>query len=843
MMLRQLRLGIAILTFFQSLLSFAQGNYGFVKPPAPGIHPRIIFSPSELPELQQRIRNGPALVGFTAAQHLALDFTDTNSKVANLIAKLNGGEPASDSELEVISGGIREGSFAAYVLQDQKLIDVVLQALMIYVERVPITSKLDFSRNLPGIAFGYDWLYNRLSQSQRQSVRKWLVAALNAYASELSGAVYGFKPNAQESRTFNWVGFGCGAIGISTLAIEGEPGYNPQWYQSAASGLKDFLHYGIGSEGAPVESIWYFSYGMSNGALLLDAMARRGDLALQDPYLKNVPLWWAYDMFPWAHGDFNALQDTRDLMPGAAEIYYLLNLAWPNNPVMHWVYASYIQNQNGGPLSETIRALWTTPAEEPRPESIPALPLARFFATNGLVYARTGWNSDDTYLEFQSDPVGAGGGHAHADRNSFTLAGSGRLWIVDGGGWFPQDIFHNLVFIDGHAEGFFPQRGNVVDYEDSGWATGVTGDAKDAYDWQVQQAPNAVMMRGFGSIPYNKVLKAKRTAILIRGPHAYAMIIDDIQKDLNPHEYAWMSLTPLGNTFEPMDAHRAMLVPTDSGATVAIDPAVDGSKRQALKATFRISQAGHYRLWLLTGRNYWTFWTWGGSVRIDGGNPIRFFAEAGDNSQIHWQPVTPSQNAPDFILSPGEHSFELSEPNDEQVAYTALLVAPSTFDAVASNQLSIPPSYPMIRFASLPSLPTGWRVRPTDSNPPQMLFQVLNPQEASLSASVFQFVRPDHNVEHDYGHRPEIRLSAASRIIEPKFRVLLYPHRKQDPIPSVASNASNATITWPDGTLDKWTFTTPTMINGAAATVAATVQRRLPSGKILNLQMKPLLNQ
>ncbi|WP_158748689.1 hypothetical protein [Acidobacterium sp. S8] len=839
-MLRQLRLAISVLIFCHSISSPAQEKYGFVKPPAPGIHPRIIFSPSELPELEQRTRNGPALVGFMAAQRAAQGFADTNSKVANLVAKLNGGEPALENELEVISGGIREGSFAAYVLQDQKLMDVVSQALMIYVERVPITSKLDFSRNLPGIAFGYDWLYNHLSQSQRQSVRKWLVAALNEYASELSGEAWGFEPNAQESRTFNWVGFACGAIGTSALAIEGEPGYNAQWYQSAASSLKDFLHYGIGSEGAPVESIWYFSYGMSNGALLLDAMARRGDLALEDPHLKNVPLWWAYDMFPWAHGDFNALQDTRDLMPGAGEIYYLLNLAWPNNPVMHWVYASYIQNHNGPP-SDMTQALWATPVEEPRPESIPALPLTRYFVTNGLVYARTDWTSDGMYLEFQSDPVGVGG-HAHADRDSFSLAGSGRLWIVDGGGWFPQDIFHNLVFIDGHAEGFFPERGNVIDYEDAGWATGVTGDAKDAYSWQAQQVPGAVMIGGIASTPYNAVKKAKRTAVLVRGTHAYAMIIDDIQKDLAPHEYAWMSLTPLGNTFVPMDAHRAVLVPTDSGANVAIDPAVDGNKRQALKTTFKLPQAGHYRLWLLAGRDYWTFWTWGGSIRIDGSNPIRFFAKAGDNSQMHWQPITPSQNAPDFILSPGEHSFELSEPHDEQVAYAALLIAPSTFDAVASNQLSIPPSYPMIRFASLPSLPTGWRVRAMDSTPPQMLFQVLNPQEASLSASVFQFVRPD-NKEYDAGHGPEIRLSAAARTIEPKFRVLLYPHHKQDPLPNVVSNARNATITWPDGTIDKWTFATPTTINSAPATIAAIAQRCMPDGKILNLQMKPQLNQ
>jgi hypothetical protein len=35
------------------------------------------------------------------------------------------------------------------------------------------------------------------------------------------------------------------------------------------------------------------------------------------------------------------------------------------------------------------------------------------------------------------------------------------------------------------------------------------------------------------------VQKAFRTAGLVRGPHPYALVIDDIQKDTSSHDYRW----------------------------------------------------------------------------------------------------------------------------------------------------------------------------------------------------------------------------------------------------------------------------------------------------------------
>jgi hypothetical protein len=777
-------------------------RYGFTPPPIPGVHPRICFNPSELGTLRQRTSDGPAARGLVAAEHVANELADKRTRTGGLGSMLLSGRSLSNAQLVLVAAALRDASFAAYVTGNVNLLTSTKVILLAFIRDVRLSPSLDSSRITPGVAFAYDWMYDSLSPEERNAVRGWIADACVDFQAQLAEEVYGFKPGDESKRNYNWVGYVTGAFGITALAIEGEPGYQAGWYTDAASSMNDFLRNGIGPEGAPVESIHYFAYGMANGAFLLNAMSRRGQAVFNSPNLEKVPLWWTYDLYPWGK-DFNDLQDTRDIMMGIEEPFDLLQLAYREDPVMQWVYRNY-RDGYPDPQSNTAVALWAAEPDRALDVGKFGLPLSRFFAFNGLAYFRSNWTRDGLYLEFQSDPVLAGPSHAHADRNSFTLAANGNLWITDGGGWLPQDLFHNLVFIDGKAEGYFPQRGRITQYKESEWAAGVVGDAKGAYDWRTDW-PNSAggrLVEGLTSFPYNPVLRATRSLAVVRGEHPYVLVADDIQKDQHPHLYSWQILSPLGNALHVTGRTSGVMTPADLGAYVEPDPT--SIRPGALNCSFRIKASGTYNLWLLMGRDYWTPWNWGGSLRVDQGQSIRFLAREGDNSHRHWQLQNLNPSASSKFMPAGDHTLSISTIGTVQ--FSAFLLAPEVFDALRSDQT--PPSSTLVRFAELEQLPKGWRLVPAEPNPGQLAIEILSPSSADLKWRIFDFVRPDSTTYQ--GPRPnpssELQISANVETVRPDFRVLLLPRHKNDGMPIIQNLPERTKLQWPDDTTDSITF-------------------------------------
>ena len=773
-------------------------SYGFTVPPPPGIHPRICFNPSELRGLRERTLHGPAARGLAAAEHIANQLVDERTNIGTLSAMLSSGKSLSSAELILVSSALREASFAAYATGNPNLSASVRRALVGFVQHAKLVPSSDYSRTVPGVALAYDWIYDSLSPEERDAVRRWIADSCSDFHAQLSRETFGFRKGDESKRNYNWVGYITGAFGITALAIEGEPGYQASWYADAASSMNDFLRNGIGPEGAPVESIHYFAYGMANGAFLLNAMARRGESVYDNPNLKRVPVWWAYDLYPWGR-DFNDLQDTRDIMMGIEEPFDLLQLVYADNPVMQWVYKNYLDG-SPDPQSNTAVALWAAEPNRGIDASQLGLPLSGFFAFNGLAYLRSNWDKDGVYVEFQSDPVLAGPTHAHADRNSFTLAANGNLWITDGGGWLPQDLFHNLVFIDGRAEGYFPQRGRITRYKDSGWATGITGDAKAAYDWRTDRtnSPGGQMIEGLTSFPYNPVSKATRSLVMVRGEHPYVLLVDDIQKDEQPHLYSWRILSPLGNALHVLGHTSGVITSADLNSYVQPDPSLS----RPLTCIFEIKTPGQYKLWLLMGRDYWTPWNWGGSLQLDGGQSTRFFAREGDNAHRHWQVQKLASSS--TFMNTGNHTLSISPIGTVQ--FSALLVAPDSFDALRSSQP--PESAAVVTFANLRQLPRGWKLISAEQNPGQLAINILSPSSADLGWQVFDMVRPDSKTYH--GPQPssgsELQISADVQTVRPNFRVLLLPFHRDEKMPLIQSQSDRTTIDWPEDVRDVITF-------------------------------------
>ncbi len=812
--------------------AWAQVRYGSEPPPAPGIHPRICLTPKEIPLLQTRIKNSPAREAFAGCEGIAVQLLNPKSLPAAVVSRLeNGTGSVSEAEKQQLSDTIREAAFVSLVTPKPDLVLASRTALLTFVRHIPPKSITDLSRVTMGIALAYDWLFSSFADIERQTIRRWLALTCSIAEERLDQQTTGFRKGEEAKRNMNWVPFTVGAFGVTALAIEGEAGYRSVWYDKAVASMENFLDHGIREEGAPVETIHYFAYGMANGAVFLDAMARRGHALWNHPHLRKIPLWWTYDLLPWGR-DFNSLADTRDLHTGMGEIYYRLALAYPDDPVMQWVYKNYTESENGAQLSPFTAALWMTPAVANVTAASLKLPLSRYFAQNGLAYLRSGWGNDDTYFEFQSDPIPSEPLHAHADRNSFTLMSKGRVWALDRGYHYNRGIDHNLVQIDGKSEGVFPHVGRILAYQDNDWATGIAGDATQAYRWKVelQGTAGTRSVSGLAAREYNPVSKAYRSGTLVRGKHPYVLIADDIQKDAQTHEYAWQMLTPLSNRVETLDAKRVLLKPVDSGSAVGLNGSVGFAQQEPLKVAFDIKKAGSYHIFLLMGREPWTSWTYGGFLTLDQGAAVRFLAKEGDNAQTHWQKITLDKQSGGVPLTPGRH--EIAVQAYGSVRFAAMMVAPTNFDPVQPTEAAFPPDCLVHRFAEANSLPKGWSRVVAETHEPRLLVQVISPAEVRFQSDLLHNPREDDKQTTD---GTVVRLRATATTKAPKFRVLLYPHRAGDPLPRVETRGDVVTVTWLDGIQDTWEFSQKG--TGGSTLDAAVILQRKSGQNIQTLRL------
>jgi len=229
------------------------------------------------------------------------------------------------------------------------------------------------------------------------------------------------------------------------------------------------------------------------------------------------------------------------------------------------------------------------------------LPLDLFCRDTGLMSCRSSWADDAVHLTFRCRTDKYFLGHMHPDVNSFELWANGREWFIDPGKYAGQNDLHATVLIDGIGGGgclnwwTWPSLPGIFEsFTSSDQLVMGVGNAKPFYDYtphQPQGPPKAEPRRtapalksepvvdhglrwrdfiyrddGKSPVPYwrekpvgydfgymsgqapiysyNPVLRARRTAALVRGMHPFVIIADDIQKDDAPHRYTWIANMP-----------------------------------------------------------------------------------------------------------------------------------------------------------------------------------------------------------------------------------------------------------------------------------------------------------
>ncbi len=224
------------------------------------------------------------------------------------------------------------------------------------------------------------------------------------------------------------------------------------------------------------------------------------------------------------------------------------------------------------------------------------------------------------------------GGHTHGDKNDFTLSALGRIWVRKsyGGSQFQPTYFHSCVLIDDLGMGVGDpdgdkcrQPGTVLEMSSGEDISLMAGDATYAYtwewDWSTQPITNdhpklgqdnweavtetwndflvndeseahfdipfydyadwheADRYERMVKRPYNPMEKVIRTVAMLKGDHPYMLVVDDLKKDANTHNFKW-----LAQMARDLEIDQTIVNLTDDNYQCDIifkEPASEGNRR------------------------------------------------------------------------------------------------------------------------------------------------------------------------------------------------------------------------------------------------------------------------
>ena len=668
------------------------------KVPAPGVHPRMFFSPEDLPELRRRIKEDRGaqeayknILAWANALKLTYDENASYAKPdwvngafhnhgriidlhriggynptrENYFAKLVAGEKPKQYEKSA-SGFFPLASTEAFrcLIEDdaagaKTLARAVVNAVKFEQERRaaedkpvqpgqppnPSTSRI----HACGLGYIYDFIHCWMTPEQRKIVHDELVTT-SAWHDN-----YGAFNNAEGSRS-NWAGFSYWFFDL--MAIEGEPGFNDLKFLGLYRSLRNLYNYAFFDSGASYEAEGKLLFGI-DGVVAFDRVAPKYGLELlsHHPMLRNhFTKFTALSTLPTL--DSFAVFDILGSMgrgPCVPQDLMTAKYLYPGDKALNFAYRamvgddyknlpSSLHNIFNGAITAAVFATSYDP--EIVPEKL-NLPLSFFCGQRALMMTRSSWDKNATMLTMHVR--GASGGHPYPDRNGIMLSGQGRTWVTipfkNVGGWAC-----NTLLID-EAEQTESTPARVVDYVDQPGATFMTGDAKYCWDWVwtsrgqtkdgkpctlldvtnnnvdagagwklVEQSFNDFAFTKSDQLIYKRplkivpswlavdgiydskvrqvnmpVLRAFRTAGIVRGPRPYVLVVDDAERDGMVARYDW-NLTLPGDVVE-LKQNLAGRVAGDILLTGTAGIGPDGSLKAGEPALLvRVLQASGERL-------------------------------------------------------------------------------------------------------------------------------------------------------------------------------------------------------------------------------------------------------
>ncbi len=643
----------------------------YLKPaPAPGIHPRVIFNPEDVPLIKERLEKTKAGQAVKAAiwDHLTQMFTGPTAKYGKEFNALAAGDqkfvdeftipynelkakypnetfpapdpksnPRGEKPLEMdhsigfimmyeafrclIDNDTEGGKKVAGAITTlSKIADIHLsanianekvryeKALANYenalknppnngkTSQKPFDNSKDWRVVGQGPSFEgelglqYDFAYKFMSETQRDTVRKFLVHDTEGMRNQ-----GGETLRALHCGPSNWISWSCRSL-FPICAIEGEPGFDQAMENQAMNAQINFIN-SMFSSGEAFEG-WGKDFIFFEHLVI---MAKRGKNIIGSTSIRSAFVnYFMASMNPWGNGFTfcDSLAGSGGKVARNADVL-MYHTLFPKDVTADFIYRNQTEGNYDFVGSKNLNThhpfatmdslccaifpsdMMPTTWEEEYKAVTKDRPMTYFSEDTGNMITRSGWETNALYLNYMTRCIP--GGHQYCDRSHFSLYGQGRFWSIY---HFMRQIHdqylpsnRSVLLADGN--GSSTMEAKCLSFTDSPLCTFTTTDLSRTWNYQnaglvkaptgVEKTQNTFSYNEFRLHPsqtswmnypisllpnwYNSekaqpsdelswykaydVKKAFRTAGIIRGNHPYALIVDDLQLDDKAHAYDW----------------------------------------------------------------------------------------------------------------------------------------------------------------------------------------------------------------------------------------------------------------------------------------------------------------
>lgn len=434
-----------------------------------GQHPKLFVDSDKVQELRQKILNNAAYKAMW------------NKNVANYdgLASQNPTEYYLSSGYD--DGWQRSVAYktaslaAAYLYTGQTKYSTAAERWAVGICSYPTWGRKHFegidlaaNHNLFALSLVYDWCYDVLSESARQTIRE------NLY---LRGKML-YVSVKSEWRTYwtsqmlqNHYHIGYGSLGMVGLALVDEYPEAKKWIEKTVRAFDVTFDY-VAHDGASVEGYGYLMYGLEMMLSFADNAERMINVNYFDEeWLKAIPEYALHLSLPkngWSSGSHVDIADSdRDNANFVGPDYILRKLAsLYNDGRLQYLAGELDRNNLCNTSSAWYNIIWFD--ENVTETGFSEMSDFYWFDDIGIVAARSGWNGSESLLVYKNGPyIGHksyrrrqgftdlpdwGTGHTHPDANSFVVFGNDG-WLLKDDGYSPKYTEnHNTLLVNGTGQ-------------------------------------------------------------------------------------------------------------------------------------------------------------------------------------------------------------------------------------------------------------------------------------------------------------------------------------------------------------------------------------------------------
>ncbi len=559
---------------FRVLLGRKQEGDPFITGARP-THPSMHFHARDIGKMRQRVKSGPPKLAheymLNAAEGYIAQFHRKDNKWTARTSGHHVGRALAQTAFSYVMTGKER-----YYRETMQMVATVMSWKHSTDATTGGYSILTRGRNLSMVALIYDWFYQKMPASDRDRIRRFMVAEANRlYLYNETGF------SVLDSGNWDpWIGAGYAMVGI---ALKDEHKWTGAWIES----MKQIFHANLTTSG---ENFGYFNNGFTKGIDFGICLKTATGEDVFEPHADRLRALLDYRMMllsPDGRG-YPAFGDARS---GNDPLLALVAATYLRDPLGQW----FIRNLSCRDLQQVRSWGWNhmmpvavvtvyDPTLKDAAPGGPRLPLARSFANDpkilpglsAVTIMRTGYDRPgDVQLTIRCGPFF--GWHNHPDQGSFILKAYGDTLTVDvarGGtyGSGPSNFSktapsHTQVLIDGHGQ---ITHSAPVYYDHR---AGITGPLTHTAFVDYVLAESSV---AYAKNPKIKNVKhADRHFIFVRRPgrNAYIVLIDDVQKDDSPRAYDWLLQTGAKKTVEKVAANHNVIRGAAEMDVVMVEPA------------------------------------------------------------------------------------------------------------------------------------------------------------------------------------------------------------------------------------------------------------------------------